>query len=248
MRARADEVVAFYRGRIVRGGLTEQPDASSPELPGRCCPGFSADGATDTFLVNVYQWRDLAFWTVYLAHKSRRWKSVSVPLRLLNQAPERFTFWIEHEKQVCWAPPTAVTSDAPIELTERMNTRRRHEREVVPFESMPHWLQFTVSDNVPTVLWRYPDNGPMEQWTARMVLPPDIDPYMAFDSWLDHLEAHGVCCDREGGPDTFYVTVWQRGQMLSAQIQLDGGVQGSIALLNCGERSISVEYTRPRRG
>jgi hypothetical protein len=41
-RLSAADVVAFYWDRIAAGGLAPIADPVTPELPGRCCPGFSA--------------------------------------------------------------------------------------------------------------------------------------------------------------------------------------------------------------
>ncbi len=245
MEATADHIVAFYRNRIERGGLKVTPEAMTPGLPGRCCPGFSAEGAHDRFTFNVYQRKHLAFWTVYLSHH-RRWKSVSVPLNVISRTPDRLTLWIANEKRECWAPASAVTDRYPGDPLERFVFNRRREPEVIPTDALPPWLRFTIREETPIVLTRYPGDQPLEHWEGRFLLPATLDPYVTFERWLDHIDANGFDASGVTGSNSYYLTVWQQGQMLSATVEINGEDQGGISLLNSGERSISARYVRRR--
>ena len=240
MRAPAEDILAFYRNCIERGGLELQPDWTRPGLPGRCSPGFLARSARDHFVMNVYQWRDLAFWTVSLSHNNRRRKSVSVPLTIVNRTPDKITLWIANDKRRCWAPASAVSTTYPLGLPQR-GFRKRRELDVMPPDSLPSWLRFSISDETPTVLLGFPNGGPIEEWTARILLPPSVDPYLTFENWLDHLDACGL--DATGAsPDSYYLTVAQQGQILSAQVVLGAAHQGGISLLNSREKSITARF------
>lgn len=240
MRAPAEHVLAFYRKCIDRGALEVEPDWSSPGLPGRCCPGFWAGSAQDRFVVNIYPWRDLAFWTVYLSHKNRRRKSESVPLTIRRRAPDRITLWIQNERRECWAPTSAVSTTYPRDLPEP-RIRKRREPDVLPPDLLPAWLRFSIGDETPTVFTGYPDGRPIEEWRARMLLPPSVDPYVAFERWLAHFDACGL--DATGvSSHNYYLTAWQQGQILTAQVASGGEHQGGISLLHAGETSISARY------
>jgi hypothetical protein len=243
-RPTAEYVLSFYRNCIERGGLKVEPDWSSPGLPGRCCPGFAASNAQHHFLVNIYQWRDIAFWTVYLHHKDRRRKTVSVPLEVVKRTPDGITLWIANEKRNCWAPTRAVTTNYPGDILKDLPSQRR-DLEVMPSSSLPPWLRFSISDDTPTVLTGRPNGGALEYWSARIPLAQAVDPFLTFERWLNHLDSCG--CDASGGsPDHYYLTVWQQGQMLSAQVAFGGEHQGSVSMFYCGEKTINVRYVVKR--
>lgn len=237
----AEHLLAFYRDCIDRGGLKLEPDWSSPGLPGRCCPGFAASSAQHHFLINIYQWRGIAFWTVYLHHKDRRRKSVSIPLEIVNRTPDGVTLWIANEKRHCWAPARAVTNKYPGDIAK--DTAPERKLEVMPSSSLPSWLRFSISDDTPIRFTApRPDGGPIEQWcSARIPLGPAVDPFLTFEKWLAHFDNCGL--DATGAsPDNYYLTVWQQGQMLSAQVALGAEHQGGISMFYCGEKTINARY------
>jgi hypothetical protein len=217
----------------------------SPGLPGRCCPGFSAEGVHDRFTFNVYQRKHLAFWTVYLSH-DRRWKSVSVPLTVISRTPDRLTIWIANEQRECWAPVSAVTDQFPRDRRERFVLDWPREPEVMPTDALPAWLRFPIDGEAPIVLKHYRGDEPLEEWRGRCLLPATADLYLTFERWLDHLDAHGFDASGVTGSNSYYLSVWQQGQMLSAAVEIGGESQGGISLLNSGERSISAHYLRRR--
>ena len=242
----AEHVLSFYRNCVDRGGLKLEPDWSSPGLPGRCCPGFAASSSQHHFLVNIYQWRDIAFFTIYLHHKDRRRKSVSVPLEIVNGTPDGITLWIVNERRNCWAPASAVTTRYPGDILKDLPPEPP-ELQVMPSSSLPSWLRFSISDDTPTPFTGRPDGGPIEHWSTRIPLGPSIDPFLTFERWLDHLDACGL--DASGAsPARYYLTVWQQGQMLSAQVTLGGEQQGGISMFYCGEKTINARYVLRRAG
>ena len=238
--APAEQVLAFYRHCIDQGGLEVQPDSATPGLPGRCCPGFSARNARDHFLVNVFPWRDLSFFTIYLTHHDRRRKSVSVPLQLIQTKPDGLTLWIANERRKCWVPTSAVSSTHP-RGSPKPQVGKRRQPDVLPLSSVPSWLRYSIDARRPTVLTGYPNGRPIEEWSARILLPPFGNPYPIFEKWLAHFDACGL--DATGASrSNYHLTVWQQGQMLSAQVAVGAENQGGISLLHAGEKSITARY------
>jgi hypothetical protein len=64
---------------------------------------------------------------------------------------------------------------------------------------------------------------------------------VTFEKCLSHLDACGL--DATGvSSANYFLTAWQQGQMLAARVEVEAEHQGSIALLNSEEKSISLTY------
>jgi hypothetical protein len=197
MRGAAEDVVAFYKDRIYVGGLSVIADPVAAQLPGRCCPGFSAENAHDRFSINVYQWQDLAFWTTRLSHPDRRRKADYAYLYVVRRTSARVTLGHSDGSVECWAPTSAITDSCPFDPRERLRRLRRREPERIPWSQLPAWLQFAIPGRISSLVARGDRAGEPIEWEARTVLSSNIDPYSAFNACLGLLDSHGF--DPTGG-------------------------------------------------
>ena len=89
MRTNAGQILAFYGDRIERGGLarTEEPQV------GRGGPGFCAENTGYIFQLDVYEHKDLVFWTIQFGAKAvrKRKPTITSPLLLVGRNEERVT-------------------------------------------------------------------------------------------------------------------------------------------------------------
>jgi hypothetical protein len=242
MQAAAEDVVAFYRDRTDAGGLSLVADPVVAGLPGRCCPGYSAASTVDRFSIDVYQWRDLAFSTTFLSHPDRKPKSAYAWLRIASRSAERVTFESSNGGIACWAPANAVTDVYPFDLPIPA-PRLRREPERRPWSQFPPWLQFSIPGRSPWLTGRVDGAGEPVEWAAYTILSPADDPYAVFNDCLRLLDSHGF--DPTGAvrqARSYYLRVWQRGQIVQACIRAGSEGEALLALLNADEKSLLLRF------
>ena len=214
-----------------------------PGTPWPLLPWFFSGSAEHRISINVYPWRDLAFWSTSLSHPDRKRKEISVPLRVVRRTAERVTLWIPHRMEECWAPTSAVTDVDPFDLEEYLgHLQQRREHKLMQWSMLPGWLQFAILGRTQSLFGRGSDPS---EWEARTVLTSSNDPYAVFNACLELLDSHGF--DSTGGirpGHSYFLQVWQQGQILQSCIHSDSEGEAIVALLNAGEVSISLRYSK----
>ena len=125
MRAKAEDVLAFYEECMKRGGLVKK---AAPHVD-RVCSGFSMENEEYTFGIELYKRNDLVFWTIQHTDKihTKKMEHKWMPhvLELLCRNSERVTLRRPRtDSEEIWAPVDALrTSQPPME--KRYTTREK---------------------------------------------------------------------------------------------------------------------------
>lgn len=249
MQASAVDVVEFYKDRIATGGLVHIADPLDSALPGRCCPGFSAESANHRFSINAYQWRDLSFFSTILSHLEPERKQRGFPLQVARRTAERVTLWMPHRMEECWAPMSAVTDVNQVDPQDLLLSReRRREPEQMPWSGLPAWLQFPIPGRTASIFGRGSDPGVPVEWEARTVLSSSNDPYAVFNICLELLDSHGFDLTGSIRPHhSYFLQVHQQGQILQCCIHSESEGEANLGLFNAGEVSIMLRYSMSGR-
>ena len=248
MQASDVDVVEFYSDHIAAGGLARIADPVDPELPGRCCPGFSAASADHRFSINVYQWRNLSFFTTILSHLDPKRDQSSLPLQVTRRTSERVMLWIPHRMEECWVSMNAVTVVGQFnheDLLRSLQPRQEHEQ--MSWSSLPAWLQFAIPGRTDSLFGHRRDQGELVEWDGRTVLSSSNDAYGVFNTCLELLDSYGFDLTGSIRPDhSYFLQVHQQGQILQAYIHSESEGDAILALLNVGEASIMLRYSKSR--
>jgi hypothetical protein len=226
MRAKASQILAFYRGCIQRGrlALTEGQ-------------GLSAENDEYTFGLDIYEHNDLAFWTIQLCSKVRQRRAVlASDMLLVARNDERLTLRNQYTAEEYWAPVTAVRDSEPPDA--RPEPARS---EPILWSSLPGWIQFDMDGG------NKGEKHGVEQWNATIKVPLNNDPTSAFARCLDSLDAHGFDGSGTQQPDrSYFVSVLQRGHSLNAHIRSETGDRATATVLNTlGHVTLFLRYSPP---
>jgi hypothetical protein len=237
MRANAGQVLAFYGDRIERGGLarTEEPQAA------RGGPGFCAENTEYIFRLDVYEHKDLVFWTIHFGAKAvrKRKPTITSPLLLVGRNEERVTLRHPYTTDEYWAPVDALRDSEP------PDARREPPRtEPIVWRLLPAWAQFSLDSLSEGEVYRSRSETGAEEWNASIRTPVEGDPQSVFESCLDSLDAHGFDASRTQRQDrSYFVSVLQRGHSRNAHVQSEAGDRAIATVLNTlGHLELLIRY------
>jgi hypothetical protein len=241
MKANAGQVLTFYKASAERGGL-----ARTEKWPaGRAGPGYSAENGEYAFNLDVYEHRDLAFWTIQLSYKNRkRHQFASPPLLFVGRDDERVTLRHERIGQEYWAP-VATARDSEPPTAEREMLRE----EPLTWSLLPTWVQFGIDNGTEGNAVRNRGQNGAEEWSASIHQRFEGDPQVMFEACLNSLDAHGFDAGGTERPDhTYFISILQGGHSQNAHIRSKEGDRAIVTALNTlGHLMLFIRYS-PAQG
>jgi hypothetical protein len=232
LRCDVREVVAFYEESTAQGGLTKEQYTRS-----RAGAGFSADNRKKTwFNLDLYQHRDIAFWTAEFGIQVCEPKQRQ-PLTLLLKNAEEQRVVLKHPETSgeYWVPATSVRDSHP-----HADVRQ----ESVSWSSLPSWLQFDIEpgSNGNACYVRHADG--VEESDITISTPLGTNGDMRFESCLKSMDDHGF--DPSGAlrpSHSYYVSLAVSGTYRYAHIRSDSGEKALVGVhKNSWEPVFFVRY------
>jgi len=237
MQGSVDQVLAFYGGMIERAGL-----AITESLPLGGWPGIYAENAEYFLGIEIYEHKDLVFWTVQLSSTRQRRQKVlhSRFFLLLGRNDERVTLRHESKDEEYWAPVDAVRDSEPPDV-------ERPRIEPITWSLLPAWIQFGTESGRQGKAVRYQGESGAEEWNSHIDRPFEGNAQAMFESCLDNLDSRGFDASGTKRPDRSYF-VSLCGVQLTAHIQSEAGDRASVTVVNTlGYLTLFIRYS-PSQG
>lgn len=150
----AAEVLKFYEACAERGGLVRM---EGPAV-GRAVPGFEAEDAKFRFSIDLYQHKDLTFWTTQLLEKTS----------LQNRIPKLKLVDRNDERAILQDTVTGEEYVAPASALAEVQPREASRIEHIVWSWLPKWVQFGFKDGSQGELFRSPAENGVETWNANI--------------------------------------------------------------------------------
>ena len=152
MRRDAESILAFYRDCTDSGGLEriENPVADHAlkmTQLSRVEPGFYAENSEYYFSLEIFQHKEIVFWTVKHGQKlPASFRSKREPKYLLYAGEENGHVTLRNPDSgyEYWAPAEAITDSKPEFVRGAKREREREKAEPILWSLLPSWMQFAL--------------------------------------------------------------------------------------------------------
>jgi hypothetical protein len=152
MRGDAESILAFYQDCADRGGMVRIVNpvvdhALKMTQLSRIEPGFYAENSEYFFSLEIFQHKEIVFWTVVHGQKlPSSFRSKKEPKYLLYGGEEngRITLRNPDSGDEYWAPAEAMTDSKPKFILGAKRERERDKELPILWSLLPSWMQFEL--------------------------------------------------------------------------------------------------------
>jgi hypothetical protein len=249
--ASAAQILAFYRDCADQGNLVR---VESPVVDtrlqmtqlSRTEPGFFAENEECHFSVEIFQHKEVTFWTLNHGQK--------LPPGFRNKREPRYLLFVKEENGRVilrnpdrdveyWAPVGAMTDSKPAFVP---GERLEREKEVpILWELMPSWMQFDLPDDIVGSAVTIPV---LRRWAASVQLIEFAESaHDRLESFLNSLDEHGFDgYGIERSDRAYYLNCMTGGRHISVHIKAETVESGIITVVNTFDPPVfSLHYSAP---
>ena len=239
MRGNAENILAFYQDCTDCGGLNgiESPVADHAlkmTQLSRIEPGFYAESAEYYFSLEIFQHKEIVFWTVEHGQKlPPSFRSKKEPKYLLYGGEEssRVTLRNPDSGDEYWAPAKALTDSRPKFILGAKRERERERQVPILWSLLPSWMQFdlppeTEGTAVPIMITKH--------WAAGISCMKFAgSAHDKLETCLNYLDQNGFDGTGIEQPDrSYFLTCIEGGRHMTAQIKTERGESGCITVVS----------------
>lgn len=239
MRGDAACVMAFYQDCTDCGGLerVENPvvnHALKMTQLSRIEPGFYAENSECYFSLEIFQHKEIVFWTAEHGVKlPPSFRSKKEPKYLLYSGEEngRITLRNPDSGDEYWAPAKAMTDSKPRFILCAKREREREKQVPILWSLLPSWMQFDLPPEcegtaVPIMTTKH--------WAAGISrMKFEGSAHDKLQTCLNYLDQHGFDGTGIEQPGrSYFLTCFERGRHMTAQIKTERGESGGITVVS----------------
>ncbi len=239
MRGDAESILSFYQDCADFGGLAriENPvvdhELKMTQLS-RIEPGFYAENSIHYFNLDIFQHKEIVFWTVKYGQKLPHcFRSKQRPKYLLYGGEEngRVTLRNPDSGDKYWAREEAITDIKPRFVLGAKREREREKEVPILWSLLPSWMRFdlpseTEGTAVPITI--------AERWAAGIscikIVGSAHDKLETCLKYLDQKGFDGTGIDRL--ERSYYLSCMTGGRHLKVSIQAETGEKGGITVVH----------------
>jgi hypothetical protein len=239
MRGNVESILAFYQDCINCGGLKHIENlvvdhALRMTQLSRVEPGFYAENSEYYFSLEIFQHKEIVFWTIMHGQKlPPSFCSKREPKYLLYAGEDNGRIILRNPDtgDKYWAPVEAMTDSRPEFVLGAKQEREREKELPVLWSLLPSWMQFdlppgTEGTAVPITTTKH--------WAAGIsCLKFAGSVHDKLETCLNYLDQNGFDGTRIEQPDrSYFITCMTGGRHMNVNIQAETGERGGITVVN----------------
>jgi hypothetical protein len=235
----AENILAFYQDCMDCGGLnrienTAVDRALKKIRISRIEPGFYAESSEYYFILDIFQHKEIVFWTVEYARKlPPSFRSKKEPKYLLYGGEEngRVTLRNPDSGDEYWAPVEALTDSKPRFILGAKREREQEKELPILWSLLPSWMQFELPPETMGTATPIPTRN---RWAAGIsCVKFEGSAHDKLEDCLNYLDQHSFDGTGIKQPDrTYFLTCMTGGRHMNVNIQVETGERGGITVVH----------------
>lgn len=253
MRGDAESILAFYQDCMDCGGLnrienTDVDRALKKIRISRIEPGFYAESSEYYIILDIFQHKDIVFWTIEYGRKlPPSFRSKKEPKYLLYSGEDngRVTLRNPDSGDEYWAPAEAITDSKPRFVLGAKRERERETEVPILWSLLPSWMQFELPPETMGTATLIPT---LNRWTAGIsCMKFEGSPHEKLEACLNHLDRHGFDGTGIEQPDrSYFLTCFEGGRHMGVDIKTEIGESGYISVVSTIDTALLyLHYSAP---
>ncbi len=253
MRGDAENILAFYQDCADCGGLNriEKPvvdHALRMTQLSRIEPGFCAENSDYYFSLEIFQHKEIIFWTVVHGQKlppSFRSKKEPKYLLYIGEENGRVTLRNPDSDDEYWAPAEAMTESKPKFILGAKRQREREKEVPILWSLLPSWIQLELP---PETMGTATPTPAKNRWAASIsCMKFEGSPHDKLEACLNYLDQQGFDGTGIEQPDrSYFLTCWTGGRHMEVRVKTEIGESGCIFVVSTLDTpSLYLHYLAP---
>jgi hypothetical protein len=253
MRGDAESILAFYQDCTECGGLNRIENADVDRALkkiwiSRIEPGFYAESSECYFILDIFQHKEIVFWTVEYGRKlPPSFRSKKEPKYLLYSGEEngRVTLRNPDSGDEYWAPEEAITDSKPKFILGAKREREREKQVPILWSLLPAWMQFELPPGTMGTATPIPT---LSRWAASIsCMKFEDSPHDKLAACLNYLDQQGFDGTGIEQPDrSYFLTCFEGGRHMDVNIKTESDDRGSIHVISTKfPPSLYLHYSAP---
>jgi hypothetical protein len=239
MRGNAESILAFYQDCTDCGGLdcienTDVDRARKKIQISRVEPGFYAESSEYFFVLDIFQHKEIVFWTVEYGRKlPHSFRSKKEPKYLLygGEASGRVTLRNPDSGDEYWASAKVLTDSKPKFILGAKREREQERQVPILWSLLPSWMQFDLPPETEGTAVQIMIT---KRWAVGISCMKFAgSAHDKLQTCLNYLDQNGFDGTGIEQPDrSYFLTCFEGGRHMTAQIKTERGESGSITVVS----------------